>query len=607
MKKLSVLLLSLFMMVGLVGCGVTFHYPDLSKDLTRITDKNALKAILLANNPNRGWYDAMKGGDMAESAVGNNSNTNTQVQGIDEGDTVKTNGDYIVNILNNKVYIISVETNKVVKTISYDPEKDATEYRWASEIYLTDTQLIIMGTISTYGGGIGLREDAMVKSIWWGYWGGQDTFIEVINLDTMDLNASYELKGGYFTSRLNGDQLIIIANQWETLKYDEKDNPIVVEPTVTDIKDGTVISSIEEGNAYSLPNNQGNSFVNILKIDLTKTNEPTLSSYLGWIQTVYMNEANLIIAQSRYEYNETTQLGSSYTDLIRFDVATLDMKAQGSVKGYLLNQFSLDIYEGTLRVALTNWDAIATNRIVTLDMGMNKLDSIENLAEKETIRAVRFIKDKGYVVTFQNIDPLFVLDLSDPTNISVSGELKIPGFSTYLHPVSDTVLWGIAEDLTVKQVTENGQTWNSVERFGVKISLFDVSDPAHPTEITALNILGPSGYSEAQYNHKAIVLDDERDLVYIPFADYHYDSYTCSTGEKGESICNYTYESGIKVLQITETGVKLVKTISVSSSYDQNTWISRSVWVGNKLYLLSNIGITVIDRTTFDKIGSITY
>jgi len=603
MKKFSTLLLSMFMLIGLVGCGITYKYPDLSKNLTRITDSTVLKAILLQNSPNRGWYETMKG-NMAGVAE-DSSNTNTQVTGIDEGDTVKTNGEFIVNILNNKVYVVDVATNKVVKVFSYEAAENDKEYRWASEIYLTDTQLIIMGTISTYGG-IGIYRDIAVDRFW-GYWGGQDTFIEVVNLDSMAVTKAYDLKGGYFSSRLKDNELIIIANQWQTIVYDEKNNPTVIEPTVTDVKDGTVTSSIDEGNAYVLPNNQGNSFVNILKIDLTATAEPNLSSYLGWIQTVYMNEENLIIAQSRYEYNETTQLGSSYTDLMRFDVETLDLKAQGSLKGYLLNQFSLDIYQGTLRVALTNWDTIATNRVVTLDLSMNKLDSIENIAPKETIRSVRFLGEKGYVVTFLNIDPLFVLDLADPTNISISGELKVPGFSTYLHPVSTNVIWGIAEDLTVKQITENGQTWNSVERFGVKISLFDVSDPTNPTEITALNIMGPSGYSEAQYNHKAIVLDASRNLVYIPYSDYHYDQTVCSTGEKGDTVCNYSYESGIKVLEITETDVKLVKTISVSSSYDQNTWISRSVYVGDKLYLMSTLGITIIDRNTFEKIGSIVY
>ncbi len=605
MKKTLALLLSLMFILS--GCGVKFTYPDLNENLTKITDKTLLKSLLLENAPNRGWYDNMKSGDFAEALAGNNSNTNTQVNGIDEGDTVKTNGEFIVNILNNKVYVISVATNEVVKTFNYEPGTDAKEYRWASELYLTETQLIIMGTISTYGGGIGIRGDMMSKSMWWGYWGGQDTFIEVYDLDTLDMTASYDLKGGYFSSRLSNGELIVIANQWETLIYDEKDNPVVVEPTVTDCQDGSVINSVEDGNAYVLPNSQGNSFVNILKIDLGLTKEPTLSSYLGWIQTVYMNESNLIIAQSRYEYNEKTQIGSSYTDLLRFDVATLDLKAEGSVKGYLLNQFSLDIYNGTLRVALTNWDTVATNRIVTLDMALNKLDSIENLAEKETIRSVRFIKDKGYVVTFENIDPLFVIDLADPANISVKGELKVPGFSTYLHPVSDNVLWGIAEDLTVKPVTENGQTWNTIERFGVKISLFNVSDPTNPLEITSLNILGPSGYSEAQYNHKAIVFDEVNGLVYIPYADYHWDANVCQTSEKGETVCNYTYESGIKVLKITETDVKVVKTISVSSSYDQNTWITRSVWVGSKLYMMSTVGITIIDRNTFDKVGSITY
>ncbi len=606
MKKILALLLSLLFILS--GCGVKFTYPDLSENLARITDKTLLKSLLLENAPNRNWYETMKGGDLAQAVKDNGSKTNTQVNGIDEGDTVKTNGTLIVNILNNKVYVISVETNKIVKTFDYEPAKDDKTYRWASELYLTDTQLIIMGTISTNGGGMLYREGgADLKSMWWGYWGAQDTFIEIVDIANMKTTASYELKGGYFSSRMSNDQLIVIANQWQTLMYDAKDNPEVVEPTCTNLKDGSVISSLDKGTAYILPNNQGNTFVNILKVDLTLNNEPTLSSFLGGIQTVYMNETNLIIAQSRYEYNEKTQVSSNFTDLLRFDVASLELKAQGSAKGYLLNQFSLDIYDKTLRVALTNWDTISTNRVVTFDMNMKKLDSIENLAEKETIRSVRFIKDKAYVVTFENIDPLFVLDLSDPSNISVKGELKIPGFSTYLHPVSDTVLWGIAEDIIVKPITQNGQTFNTIERFGVKISLFDVSDPSHPSEITTLNIMGPSGYSEAQYNHKAIVLDDVNHLVYIPYSDYHYDTVSCTKDEKGNSSCNTSFESGIKVLQITENSVKLVKTISVSSSDNQNTWINRSVYVGNKLYMMSSVGITIVDRNSFDKLGAIVY
>lgn len=602
MKKSVALLLCLLV---LVGCGIKLTSTQ-DHNLTRITNKSLLKSVLLANAPNRGWYETMKGGLTAQDAV-NNSSTNTQVLGIDEGDTVKTNGEIIVNIQNNKVYIVSVETNKVIKIFNYEPAKDAKEVFWPTELYLTDTQLIIIGSTGSYGGGIGIRTDAIIgKSIWWG-WGSQDTFIQVVDLTSLEVKASYELKGGYFTSRLSGKELIVIANQWQTIIYDEKNNPIVVEPTVTDLTKGSVTSSVDKGNAYILPNNQGNSFVNLLKIDLGLAKEPTLASYLGWIQTVYMNESNLIIAQSRYEYNETTQIGTTFTDLLRFDVNTLTLKAQGSVKGYLLNQFSLDIYQDVLRIALTNWDKVSTNRIVTLDMALTKLDSIENLAEKETIRSVRFIKDKGYVVTFENIDPLFVVDFSNPRDIAITGALKVPGFSTYLHLVSDHVIWGIAEDLIVKPIVQNGQTFNSVERFGVKISLFNVADPTHPLEVTHLNILGPSGSSEAQYNHKAIVLDDAQQLVYLPFSDYHYNSTVCKTGEKGDTICNYSYESGIKVLRISETDVKLVKTISVSNSYDQNTWINRCVFVDNKLYLMSNIGISVIDRTTFEKIGSITY
>ena len=600
MKKLFALLCSLLL---LSSCGIKFNYPDLSENLTKITSKSVLKSILVKNN--NGWYrtGGMLEDALAGEAVKDSSNTNTQVQGIDEADSVKTNGEYIVSVMDNKVYIITTDNDKIVKVINFNPKEGEENEKayWVNELYLTETQLVIMGTIATYTSYQGGVKDGM-RDLWWGWWGAQDTFIQVIELSDLSTSASYDVKGSYFTSRLSGSELIVITNQWQTLVYDAQNNAEVVDPTVTD-DEGNVISSIDEGKAYILPYNQGSSFVNILKIDLTGSADAELTSFLGWIQTVYMNAENLIIAQSRYEYNEATQIGTSWTDLLRFDVASLSLKAEGSVKGYLLNQFSLDIHNNVLRAALTNWEKVSTNSVYTFDLAINVLDSIQNLAENETIRSVRFLGDKGYMVTFEQIDPLFVLDLSNPQDIKVTGELKIPGFSTYLHPVSENVLWGIAEDLEVTQVTENGNTWNSVKRFGVKISLFDVSDPTKPTELTNLNILGPSGYSEAQYNHKAIVFDNDRNLVYIPYADYQYETWTCAEGEK----CEYQFETGLKVLRITETSVELVKTLSVSSTWDQNVWVNRSLWVGNKLYLMSNQGLTVFDRTTYEKLGSISY
>jgi inhibitor of cysteine peptidase len=598
MKKLIALMCSLLLFSS---CGIKFNYPNLSENLTKITSKSVLKSILVKNNTS-GWY---RPGGVLEDTMAmakESSNTNTQVQGIDEADSVKTNGDFIVSVMNNTVYVITPDNDKIVKTFSFNPkegEENEKSY-WVNELYLTDTQLVIMGTVATYTAYQGIKPGA--RDLWWGWWGNQDTFIQVVELDDLSISSSYEMKGSYFTSRLSGSELIVITTQWQTLVYDAQNNAEVIDPTVTD-EDGNVISSIDEGKAYILPYNQGSSFVNILKVDLTGAEDADLSSFLGWIQTVYMNADHLIIAQSRYEYNEATQIGTSWTDLLRFDVDTLSLKAEGSVKGYLLNQFSLDIHNGVLRAALTNWDKVATNSVYTFDLAINVLDSIQNLAENETIRSVRFLGDKGYMVTFEQIDPLFVLDLSNPQDIKVTGELKIPGFSTYLHPVSDTVLWGIAEDLEVTQVTENGNTWNSVKRFGVKISLFDVADPTKPTELVALNILGPSGYSEAQYNHKAIVFDNDRNLVYIPYADYRYDTWTCNEGEK----CDYSFETGLKILRITETGVEVVTTIAISSTGDQNVWVNRSLWVGNKLYLMSNQGFMVYDRTTYEKLGTISY
>lgn len=576
-------------------------------DLIRITDKDQLKDLIQTTYP----------GPIDEKATGTDSNapqaasqTNTQVSGIDEGDIVKTNGRFIATVTNGEVILIDTETESIIWRNDYKQpapkEGEATVNVTPSEIFLTETTLMVFGNKSSYGGIIPMTDagPAMERFAYWPWYGG-DTFIELYQLNgnrAPSLIRSLLLKGSYTTSRLTQDELILVSTQNNLIIYDEKNNPIIQEPTVTDRLNNVVVSSIESKTAYAMPGHTGNSFVNVMKLDLKGYREPDLSSYLGFVQAVYMNAEDLILAQNRW-LTDSQGNGNTVTDFLRFDVRSLSLQAKGSAIGYLLNQFSMDMDDGIFRAALTEWipEGKSVNRVAVYDGSFNKLSSVENLAEGETIRSVRFVGNKAYVVTFRNVDPLFVIDLSNPKGIRLVGELKVPGFSTYLHPLNADVLFGIAEDLKVNEEVIEGKTFVSIERLGIKISLFSVADPAKPVELASLNIISPNGSTEASYNHKALVYDPDKHLLYLPYSN------TVATDPcSGPGYCVQTQESGIKVVEVTPTSLKLVKTLAWPQS-DTNRWISRSVYVGDKLYLISNLGIMVYDRADYRYLHTLEY
>lgn len=602
MKKLLVT----FCLSLLTACAST--QPVSQDGLLLITDTDMLKDLIETNYNGPIYYDNGFPGEKATDE--SSSQTNTQVAGVDESDVVKTNGTVIAMIADGRVILVDVKTDSVIWDKSYvsDPVKEGEPQttRYPNEIFLDGNILMIFGSTSTYGNiypmmepGSGIREDRM----FWP-WYGSDTFIEIYQLNKTtkpSMLRSFEMKGTYYSARLTKDELILLTHQNNLIIYDEKGNEVVVEPTIKDLLNDTIVSSIDSKNAYVMPGNVGNSFVNIMKLDLDGYATPKLSSFLGWTQTIYMNEEDLVLSQNRWLV-DAQGVGSNVTDFLRFDVKSLKLEAQGSTLGTLLNQFSMDIYQGIFRAALTNWDkdGLSVNRVAAYDASFNLLSSVEGLAKGETIRSVRFIKDKAYVVTFRNIDPLFVIDMSNARDIRLAGELKVPGFSTYLHSVNEDVLFGIAEDLKVTEETIEGRLFVSTERLGIKISLFNVSNPTKPIEVASLNVIGPNGYTESSYNHKALVLDDDRQLIYFPYSDYS--AVNCE-----QSYCQSTYESGIKVVEVTPNSLRLVETIKLDQKENEYRWISRSVYVGDKLYLISANGLVVYNRSTYQYLHTIEF
>jgi uncharacterized secreted protein with C-terminal beta-propeller domain len=278
--------------------------------------------------------------------------------------------------------------------------------------------------------------------------------------------------------------------------------------------------------------------------------------------------------------------------------------ADGEVVGHPLNQFSMDEYGGNFRITTTvdGWTgkgSIQFNNLYVLNGGMKTIGRLEQIAPEERIYSTRFIGDRAYMVTFRRIDPLFVIDLSSPENPKVLGQLKIPGYSDYLHPYDQNHIIGIGKETT-------STDWGGVSIRGVKLALFDVSDVANPKLVDKYEI-GTSGTdSEALQDHRAFLFDKEKNLLVIPVRDVR--------TVKVVSGPYYDYSppriwQGAYVFGVSPTtGFTLKGTITHYEGTDDGYYYSspaavrRALYMDDVLYTISSRKILANDLTDFEKI-----
>jgi inhibitor of cysteine peptidase len=301
-----------------------------------------------------------------------------------------------------------------------------------------------------------------------------------------------------------------------------------------------------------------------------------------------MNESALYLASGSYD-------GTTDITKFRIDGMNIGYAGSGKVKGNLLNQFSMDEFEGNLRVATTVWEE--GNNLFVLDGSLNIIGSVTGLAKGETIYSVRFMGDKGYIVTFRTMDPLFVFDLSDPRAPKVTGELKMPGFSNYLHPVGDGLILGIGMETRelIERDAAGNETAVGFRQGGLKISLFDVSDMGKPREITNL-VIGESGsYSEALYNHKAVMVDAaSQRIVFDAFIAKGKD---WSKSDQGALVISY------KDKNVVQKGLLKYEQPEVYGKYIP--YGRRAVYIGDTLYYIQDGIINAFDYDSLEKTGSL--
>jgi hypothetical protein len=518
--------------------------------------------------PSSGASDSSdsKGGD------GTYSTTNVQVDGVDEPDIVKTDGDRIIAIAGEMLHYIDIADDGATGTkrgsVALSGQNGS--YTYGHEIFLAGDRAFVFAQGEFYGGypepafidavaetALAPEDESIPVELGFpvggpvgpGSYQGPQTLIIEVDLSNPDAPAvvnTMSIDGRYINARSIGDTARIVvtsapqdlgflypSNPGTEQKAEETNREVVRNSTEKDWlpefridrNDGTT----EEGqlvdcNSVFAPADFGGfDMLSIVTLDLgADLVAPTgTSSVMATGDTVYASQDRMYVSTNIWTpiINEQTNewLAENYeTAIHRFSIAgpgAARYEASGSVAGHLLNQFSMNDRDGVFYVATTKgapWAESSESQIVSMEVNGDQLEqigSVGGLGLGERIFSVRYVDDTAYVVTFRQVDPFYVIDLSDPRNMVVQGELKIPGFSNYLHPISGDLVIGVGQD-----ATDDGRTT------GTKVSLFDVSDPTNPLEIDVWTM--PNGFSDAQFDHRAFFWWGPTNTAVLPLQSY---------------------------------------------------------------------------------------
>ncbi len=466
------------------------------------------------------------------------------------------------------------------------PENNMLYYMNIREMYVSGDMLVAILNVYEYS------DDAAYPA----YYGVQtDVGALAVCFDIKDKTNPVEKwrvyqDGSYISSRLIGDEFVLISDYYVDLQLEEETvkNECVPCTGAKGFTERVPVDSI-----CIMENVADSSYLVASVMDIDDESTYKTQAVLGAGSNVYCTAETLYVTNGRYDDVDLGEnvFGSAYTqntDIYKFDIrnCNIEYKAKGTVSGFALNQFSIDEFGGTLRIATTNgnWGDSLTNQLYVLDAeSLDIIGSLEGIAKGETIKSVRFTGNTAYVVTFEQTDPLFVIDLTDKTAPVIKGELKIPGFSAYLHPVGEGLLLGIGVD-----GDENGTNG------GIKISLFDATNPEQPAEVAKLALSGVYGsnfsrYVEttALYDHKAVCWDGVNGIMYLPFMAY-YDSWT------NEYSYTNTRTAGVLAVKVDTAA----KTLENAGEYklslaEDDYWrnLDRTTYTGNIVFgIISGTG-----------------
>ena len=475
---------------------------------------------------------------------GSFTDTNVQELGIGEPDIIKTDGDRILVVSENRLSFVDISGGEPVLT-----DQITLPEGWGHELFFAGDRALLFTNTGSWGvpmpvEPIGDTIDSAIDEItiddsYRPDWFAPAALILEVDLsdpNNLSISASMRIEGQYLSARAFGDTVrLAVSSGPEQLPWvypqsqngedraTETNREIIDESTLEDwIPSYQLTSSNVDDEAPLLACDRmhhpadfsGFDVISVIELDLAAGLENGFDrndsvGVLAGGQTIYSSSDRFYVATTKWTGADLTrddaavrQWSDDYeTDLHAFAIAPgtrTEYVASGTVPGSLLNQFSLDEYGGYLRAITTDgspWDdrnQSETSLVVLQEQGdrLVPVGAVGGIGKGEQLHSARLMDDVGFAVTFRQTDPFYVLDLSDPSNPRIAGELKIPGVSTYLHPVGDHMVLGIGQD-----ATEEGRTT------GLKLSLFDVSDPTRPSEVSVWTM--PDSYSPAENDHRA--------------------------------------------------------------------------------------------------------
>ncbi|MDD1666398.1 MAG: beta-propeller domain-containing protein, partial [Methanomicrobiales archaeon] len=535
------------------------------------------------------------------------STTNVQVQGVDEADIVKNDGRYIYVISGGRLAIVDAYPGEKARILSETPLNGT-----PSEIFLSGDRLVVFSSGESYYPVVYKAAEMAVPPRY--YRTAAHAYIYSLrDRANPALVRDITFSGNYYDSRMIGDRVYVITNEQVYRYADEIPMPVVKDDAGT---------SIEPKVSYFDVPFSSYTFSTISSFSMTDDRALSAQSFLlGYTSTLYVSRDNMYLAfQKPVAVRAEPVLGSDlsatsirtpYTEettaISRFAISGGQVRYSGTgeVPGHLLNQFSMDESGGNLRVATTvqgygGSGSYEYNNVFVLDSGMKTVGSLRYIAPDEKIYATRFMGDRLYMVTFRRIDPLFVIDLSDPSAPGILGKLKIPGYSDYLHPYDEDHLIGLGKETQAND-------WGGVSTSGLKLALFDVSDVNHPTEVDHVQIGEAGSDSEALRDHKAFLFSKEKDLLVIPVRAVQ----NVQLEKVYESSTQKIWQGAYAFSVSPDKGFTLRGRVTHSNEdtsgyyWGSRDAVKRSLYIGNVLYTLSSDTLIATDLGTMNPIREV--
>ncbi|MFZ5643344.1 MAG: beta-propeller domain-containing protein [Bacillota bacterium] len=586
------------------------------------------------------------------------SDTNVQVEGVDEEDIIKNDGKYLYVSSAGQVHIVEAypaESSKIVSSIKCDGR--------VAGIYVKENRLLVISYKSSSPGMIAsvydITDRAKPVSVRTLGWEGQYVSSRmignhaylVLNIPVQFLEGIKGVEEQLSTPRITENGIPRVIQPNEIYYFDCPDfsyrYTVIVSIDVLDSKEGALFKTFLTGTSHNIYSSSENLYLTGAKIPdvrfftdkfingiaaltsgetaenlrvIVSSNlspdkkmldaEQLIEKYigtLGYEETVVLEEK---VFQLRERLSRDLERERNKTVIYKLGVSggAVEYKCRGEVNGRLLNQFSMDEAGGFFRVATTSEGFSFTDRpstrnnIYVMDGGLKVVGKLEGLAPRERIYSARFMGSRVYLVTFRNIDPLFVIDLKDPKSPKVLGELKIPGFSDYLHPYDENHIIGVGKEVAavpepqpVPMRPDNIKPMPEImpplptRQQGVKIALFDVTNPEKPVEISKYVVEQQDSDSEVSRNHKAFLFSRDKNLMALPVSY----SITAPYDKKNGFMPYYRQWQGMFVFNISrENGIKLKGKIEhpYEGVYEYQTTetVRRAAYINEIIYTVSD-------------------